>query len=173
MAPVVSSTLPACRRLIRETFAHESALRSTSTTQMNTKKWLYVRLAVVAMFTSGGPSFSTSPPSGIPAALLIVVFVAAYFSIVSSLKRAHRNEHDRHNWEPPTWFTNPFSGALQFSHMGSFCFMGLGMVATIVAAFSDHDIVLPAFPAVFGFAIYLGMRRYSRLLNASNTSTTL
>lgn len=49
--------------------------------------------------------------------------------------------------------------------------MGLGLVATILAAVAGNDIVLPAFPVVCGLAIYLGIWRFYRHLNASSTPT--
>jgi hypothetical protein len=133
------------------------------------RKWLYVRLAIVGLFVASAPSLSRSVLDDLSPLLLIFVFGYSYLSSVFSLRCLHRRRSRFQNWERPTWFSNPFSGAAHFFHMVSYCFMGIGLLSTILTATDGRNVVLPATPAIIGLGMFLGIRRFYQRLDARSS----
>ena len=109
---------------------------------MSTKKWLWVRVCLVACGGLSGISM-TSPntvvKSNIDWLACVVLLVACPFMLLVLIGIQAFNPMSAPIWRCPSWRINPFllTEPLQFSHLVSFCFMADGVAGIATLPFRD------------------------------------
>jgi hypothetical protein len=128
------------------------------------KKWLYVRLGIVAIGGLSGISI-TSPEiaaeSNVDWLACAVLLVVTPFTLLAVVGLQRFNPWSAPTWRRPSWYLNPFllSEPLQICHLGAFHFMAGGVVGVAMLPFRGLSAAPLAVSLLsIGVGVWLGVQ---------------
>lgn len=127
------------------------------------KKWLYIRLGIVAASVAfsawAGPVTAHSdPPAGLRQLVFGFLFGIAGMMILLALQ--FLNKRSPESWQRPSWYEKPFQfkQPLQFLHLGAWLLIISSLVTASMTWHEHAEFVLDALmPLVVGIGMMLGV----------------
>jgi len=130
---------------------------------INMKKWLYIRLGIVAASAAfsalAGPVTAHSdPPVGLRQLVFGFLFGIAGMLVLLALQ--FLNKRSPESWQRPTWHEKPFQfkQPLQFLHLGAWILIMSSLVTASMTWHNYPEFTLDALmPLVIGIGMMLGV----------------
>jgi len=130
----------------------------------DTRLWLWVRVAIVAI--GGISGFSFASPEAVAQSNLnwgacVLIFLVVPFGLLFVIGIQAFNPMSATTWRRPSWYINPFlfSEPLQFFHFGAFYFIAGGLVGVATLPFRGFSAAPLAFSLIsVGLGMWLGVQ---------------
>lgn len=127
------------------------------------KKWLYIRLGIVAASAAvsafAGPATAHSnPPVGLRQLVFGFLFGVAGMLVLMALQFI--NKRSPESWQRPSWYEKPFQfkQPLQFLHLGAWLLITSSLVTASMTWHEHPEFTLDALmPLVIGIGMMLGV----------------